>query len=216
MTQEPADDRTPAPSDSASDGSLLRRFRDGSQDAATRLHTRYADRLRALAQTNLTPALARRVDADDIVQSAFRCFFNAVRQGSYDLPSGEDLWSLLMVITLNRLRVARSFHQAAKRDVRRGVDADALDQQPQWMPASPQDATGAFLKLMIAEAMEQLPPHHRTVIQLRLEGHEVAEIAGIVARSKRTVERILQEARNQLRTLLEVEESHDDDPSPMA
>src|SRR5688500_6266680 len=101
-----------------SDGSLLRRFRTGNTRAAEQLYRRYSDRLRALVRTNLSHGLSRRLDADDIVQSVFRRFFEAARQGRYMLPSGEELWDLLLVITLNRLRSEEQFHRAGKRDIR--------------------------------------------------------------------------------------------------
>src|SRR5207302_2513111 len=52
----------PSPPAGPSDHSLLARFRRGSQDAATQLYLRYAQRLRGLARAQLSPALARRVD----------------------------------------------------------------------------------------------------------------------------------------------------------
>jgi DNA-directed RNA polymerase specialized sigma24 family protein len=42
----------------------------------------------------------------------------------------------------------------------------------------------------------------RRMIELRIEGYEVAEIARLTRRSKRTVERTLQEFRKSLRTAL--------------
>lgn len=212
MTGSEAAENGPKKADgSCGDGSLLRSFRKGNQDAAAELYVRYAERLRYLAQANLSRNLARRIDPEDIVQSAFRCFFQAVTRGEYDLPRGEDLWSLLMVIALNRIRVKESFHRAAKRDVR--VTTEVGDAAPEFlMSFRNNDAQSQFLRLVIREALDRLPPHHRTVIQLRMEGYEVAEIAELVVRSKRTVERILQEARTQLRIFLDEEESHDDTP----
>src|SRR3954451_16216202 len=105
-------------SDAPSNRSLLRRLRGGSEDAATQLYRRYAHRLRALARANTSAHLARRVDAEDIVQSVFRIFFTAASQGLYDVPAGEDLWKLLLVIALNKIRAEGVFHQAAKRDIR--------------------------------------------------------------------------------------------------
>src|SRR5215471_16211688 len=94
-----------------SDGSLLRRFRTGNPGAAEQLYQRYSDRVRTLVRTNVSRALSRRLDADDIVQSVFRRFFEAARQGRYLLPAGEELWNLLMVIILNRLRSEEQFHR---------------------------------------------------------------------------------------------------------
>ena len=101
-----------------SDHSLLRRLRNGQADAATQRYVRYVHRLHSLAR-HLLSRLASRVDADDIVQSVFPSFFRGVNQGFYDVPAGEELWKLLLVIALNKIRAQGTFHRAAKRDVRR-------------------------------------------------------------------------------------------------
>ena len=41
----------------------------------------------------------------------------------------------------------------------------------------------AFLRLVVDEVLDALPPGHRSIIELRIEGHEVAEIARMVQRS---------------------------------
>src|SRR5207249_2251792 len=64
----------PAPS-SGSDLTLIRRYRIGDESAATSLYLRYAKRLRSLAKEYCTGPIARRIDADDVVQSVFRTFF---------------------------------------------------------------------------------------------------------------------------------------------
>src|SRR5262249_4269495 len=159
----------------------------------------YAQRLRALAQAQCSAELARRVDVDDIVQSVFGSFFRRASQGVYDVPAGEELWKLLLVIALHKIRDQGSFHRAAKRDVRRTRGGEALDQT---LPAPHAQGEYAFLEAVVHEALEKLPPLHRQVVELRMEGYEVAEIAPKVERSKRTVERVLQEARGELGTLL--------------
>src|SRR5262249_30816093 len=60
--------------DEATDRSLLRGFKAGSDEAATQLYLRYARRLYQLARAQCPPDLAQRVDADDIVQSVFSSF----------------------------------------------------------------------------------------------------------------------------------------------
>ena len=115
---EPLADRPPDDS-SLSDRRLLERFQRGDREAAELLYARYADRLRALTRRKSSSALACRLDPDDIVQSVFRNFFHAAREGGYDVPPGEDLWKLLLVIALNKIRARGTFHRAAKRDVRR-------------------------------------------------------------------------------------------------
>ncbi len=55
----------------------------------------------------MAPDLAGRVDADDIVQSVFRTFFRRVAKGDYEVPDGEELWKLFLVIALNKVRTGR-------------------------------------------------------------------------------------------------------------
>jgi RNA polymerase sigma-70 factor (ECF subfamily) len=187
-----------------SDHSLLRRFRRGQQDAATQLYLRYAHRLHALVQANCSPQLARRVEPDDIVQSVFRRFFGRVLQGDYDVPPGEELWGLFLVITLNKIRAEESFHRAGKRDVRLTVTPEDLDAVSP-STAADDDAALTWLQLTIDETLERLPEAHRTMVELRIQGFEVADIAEQTGRSKRTVERALQDIRTRLRTVLDAE-----------
>jgi RNA polymerase sigma-70 factor, ECF subfamily len=187
-----------------SDRSLLRHFRSGNGDAATELYRRYATRLRALARAQCSPLLARRLDTDDIVQSVFRVFFQGARLGNYDIPAGEDLWSLLLCLALNKIRAKANFHQAAKRDVRLTAEVDFFDPAHEDR-AEQDDHNAVFLQLVVREALERLPAPARKMVELRMEGHEVAEIAQQTGRSKRTVERILHESRNHLRNLLDEE-----------
>jgi RNA polymerase sigma-70 factor (ECF subfamily) len=182
---------------SVSDDTLVQWLRSGNDGAASRLYSRYVDRLRALARAKLSADLCRRVDAEDIVQSVFRRFFQAARQGNYDAPAGDDLWGLLLVITLNKIRSEKSYQRAAKRDVRRTIDPGngfSLEQI-----AERGDVADALLRLHVEEALARLPADYRAVVELRMEGHEVQEIAQQTGRSKRTVERILQESRQALR-----------------
>lgn len=183
----------------ATDHSLLRRYRLGHEDAATELYLRYAHRLRALAVAKTSPELARRVDADEIVQSVFGSFFRGASNGFYDVPVGEELWKLFLVIALNKIRAKGNFHTAARRDVRRTADGELLAEQTHDQDT----AELGFLQLTVDEALEQLSPQQKEMVNLRIEGYEVAEIAEKTGRSKRTVERMLQEARTRLTSFLD-------------
>ena len=180
-----------------SDGSLLREFRHGDQEAARLLYLRYAGRLRALARSRSSPDLALRVDADDFVQSVFGSFIRGVIHGSYEVPAGEELWNLLFVITVNKIRAKGAYFHAEKRDVRREVRGDAVE-----FLSSDREA-GTWLKLSIDDVLQHMPLKYSELIRLRMEGYEVAEIAEMTGRSKRSVERNLQEGRDRLETILE-------------
>jgi RNA polymerase sigma-70 factor (ECF subfamily) len=180
-----------------SDHSLLRRFRRGQDDASTLLYLRYAGRLRALAAAQRSPGLAGRIDPEDIVQSVFRTFFRRAAEGEYDVPKGEEIWKLLLVIGLHKIRDAGTFHRAARRDVRRTGSGEAYDRALE-LEAGPDESALTVLRLVIDDVLGALPPSHRPIVELRIAGHEVDEIARQVERSKRTVERVLQEFRRRL------------------
>jgi RNA polymerase sigma-70 factor (ECF subfamily) len=180
-----------------SDHSLLLRYRRGQDDAPTLLYLRYAERLRALAAAQRSPGLAARVDPEDIVQSVFRTFFRRAAEGQYDVPEGEEIWKLLLVIGLHKIRALGAFHRAARRDVRLTAGGDVYDRAIDSEPGK-NEAALEVLRLVIDEVLAALPPNHRPIIELRIEGHEVAEIAQRVQRSKRTVERVLQDFRERL------------------
>ena len=182
-----------------SDRSLVRRFRAGSEDAATALYLRYAGRLRALVRQRFSAELARRLDPDDIVQSVFRRFFDKVRRSDYDVPEGEELWRLLLVIALNKIKNEEDFHRASKRDMRRTrASGPAVEK---W--ASRDETALRLLQLTIDEALGRLSDQHRIMVELRLQGNEIADIATQTGRSKRSVERCLQAVRVRLKALLQ-------------
>ena len=60
----------------------------------------------------------------------------------------------------------------------------------------------SFLRLVVGEILESHPEVYRRIVQMRIDGHEVAQIAERVQRSRRTVERALQEFREQLQRSL--------------
>src|SRR5262245_60347004 len=113
----------------ASDGSLVRRWRDGEEAAAAELVRRYGQRLRALIAARCGNGLGPHIDPDDIVQSVFRAAFHGVRSQGYDVPARQELWGLLLVLAMNRIRNQHRYDHSGKRDVQRvnGEAAQDLD-----------------------------------------------------------------------------------------
>ncbi len=181
------------------DGELLSRCRAGQEDAATALYLRYAHRLQSLAEKQTDKKMAVRVDPEGIVQSVFRTFFRRVTDGQYQVSDGEDLWNLLLVISLNKLRTRATKHRAAKRDVGKTVPLDGSDQAR----TGHDDEALMILRMTVDEIVGSLPEVERDVVRLRIEGHEVNEIATRTQRAKRSVERILQNFRKKLKDSIE-------------
>lgn len=172
-----------------SDGSLLRRLGEGDEAAAAAVYQRYAARLRALTAPRVG-GFGGRFDEDDVVQSIFRTFFQGAKRRAYTVPPDGELWGLLMVIGLNKVRAYVDHHRAEKRDVSRDNDESS------GHPAMARDETAAdFLRLVVEEQVAGLPAANREMVQLRLMGYEVGEISTRTGRSRRTVERVLQDFR---------------------
>lgn len=191
-------------SKSLSDQSLLRRFRSGEQDAATALYVRYSQRLQALAKKQTGADLQARFDPEDVVQSVFRTFFRRAAAGYYDVPPGDELWRLLLVLALHKVRDLAVYHRAQKRDVAKTWE---VDEQRDLDPKVSSEDQLAFdgLRIIVRDVIHELPTSNQKIIELRIEGHTVAEIANQTERSNRTVERTLQSFRKQLSELIHVE-----------
>ena len=174
---------------------LLDRFRLGDSDAALQVYYRYADRLLRLAIKNTPQEFSARFDPEDIVQSVFRTFFRRVASGQYEAPEGDEIWKLLLVMALNKIRSQSAFHRARRRDIRKTHSLGA---------GTNQEATAIFedakniLCMSVDEIIERQPISHHGIIRLRIDGMSVQTIAEREHRSKRTVERILQSFRSQL------------------
>jgi RNA polymerase sigma-70 factor (ECF subfamily) len=196
MTKEAADEMI---TDVSSDRSLLRRLRLGEQDAATALYARYVQRVEAVAKAGTSPALSARMDAEDVVQSVFRTFFRRASEGQYQVPDGAELWNLLRVISVNKIRLLAAHHRAAKRSV--GATCE-LDEAHHSHAGSGEENALLVLRLLIEDALDALPDDQRRMVQLRIEGHSVAEIAASTQRAKRSVERLLQDFRSRLGRLI--------------
>lgn len=190
------EDQPPTPGTST-DASLLVRFRAGEDDAATALYTRYAQRLLQLASRSAGDDLSIRVDAEDIVQSVFRTFFRRVSDGHYQIPEGEELWKLFLVIALNKVRAIAEYHRAVKRDV---AHTRSLVHYQFEEPAD----VSQVLRMTIDDVLATLPEQHQKVVRDRIDGYEITDIATRVSISRRSVERILQAFRARLRKTLDI------------
>jgi len=200
----PSASRSHVAKQGGSDRELLQRLRGGDEDAAGLLYHRYARRLLAFARARCTGPVLHSVDAEDVVQSVFRSFFRKAALGMYDVPDHEELWKLLMVIALNKLRDALDYNKAAKRDVRLLRGGEKLQRLLAQHPDHTR-ATDAMFHLVLRESLEELPAKARHIVKLRMEGCEVAEIAARTGRAQRSVERILQAYRRKLKSILEEE-----------
>ncbi len=171
-------------------------------DAAALIWKRYCRALLQLACRNLDRRLQRRVGADDIVQRTFKSFFLRQQRGEFELSDRNDLFQLLVRMTLNKAGSAATKEARQRRDYRRDrTNAEASgdgEETRNWLlelaecgDPSPDEAA-AFAE-EVELRLGQLQDDLRRIALRKLEGYTNAEIAALPEMSctVRTVERKL-------------------------
>jgi|GEM_PF-488007 len=105
MTPTEDDDRT-----------LVDRYKAGSDTAAAELFDKYCERLLHMARRRIGQRLNSRLDPEDVLQSAFRTFFVRVKKDEFTFNNEDDLFKLLVRITVHKTLRQIAFHRAAKRN----------------------------------------------------------------------------------------------------
>ena len=144
---------------------LLERIQAGDDRAAAELWDQYAGRLIALARSRLSQKMARRLDPEDVVQSACRSFFRQAQEGRYAVHDSDDLWRLLAAITVHKAvgqtrrqtagkRTLNAEESTGARGILQVVAAEMLGREPQ-----PDDAVRLVEETELM--MRRLSPLHR-------------------------------------------------------
>jgi len=183
----------------------VKRFRAGDSQAAGEIYERYVHRLVALARSRISTRLSRRVDAEDVVQSVYRSFFAHAQNGRFIFERSGDLWRLLSSITINKVLRQVQVHRRQKRDINREtqlVDSTGEAAQVEVAGEEPSPAEALIIIEELESVMADLSERHRAVLEQRLQGGSVGEIASRVNCSERTVRRVLERVRDILETRL--------------
>ena len=178
----------------------IRLFQDlaGSNEAADELFDRYVHRLTSLVRVRMSRRLSQRLDAEDVVQSAYRSFFRAAQQGRFEVTETGDLWRLLAAITLNKLSKQIEKHQAAKRDIRSEASPNDTRSAGDATPAVARDPSVDSVAMMEDEILfllSELDEQQGEMFSLRLAGYQLEEIASETGRSERTVRRTMDKVK---------------------
>jgi RNA polymerase sigma-70 factor (ECF subfamily) len=180
---------------------LVDRWRGGDENAAGALLDLYAERLVALARSRLPAPLASRLDAEDVVQSVWRTFFDGAREGRFNLERSGDLWRLLAALAVQKTERMVEWHQRERRDVGREQPLGANERSGEMIVAlagEPTPDEAAALADEVEHLMRRLNPPQRQMLELRLQGYLLDEIAELTRRSQRTVRRLIDDVRRYL------------------
>jgi RNA polymerase sigma-70 factor (ECF subfamily) len=179
---------------------LLERFHTDEDAAARDVLRRYSHQLLALTRRQFVPRLARRIDPEDVVQSAFKSFFVRHRDGKLRVDNWDALWGLLALITRRKCADRAEYLRAGRRDVGREVSApEGVDQS--W-PSTPDREPSPQEAAILAETLDHLfravEGDERRVLELSLQGHTAAEIALRLGKALRSVHRLRERLQKRL------------------
>jgi RNA polymerase sigma factor (sigma-70 family) len=182
------------------------------ETAAQLIWQRYFPKLLVLASGHLDNQIRGREDEEDVLQTMYKSFVLRRKRGEFDIANRDELWKLLVTITLNKARNAANRNRAASRDVRRErsasprrSDQSAADnpgelrralQQMETGEPSPADA--ALLNEALQRRLDALvDPELRQIALWKLEGWTNAEVGDRLGYTERTVERKLSRIRRE-------------------
>jgi len=196
------------PSDPSFDD-LKQRLQSGDQQAGSEIFRRYGEQLIRLAAPRLTGLLKQKVDPEDVVQSAFRSFFRAHGEKSFVLGDWNDLWSVLVTITLRKCRYQVRQFLTAKRDMRRESSPPEEGSGVHWqaVASAPTPAEVAEFTDLLSRFLDGLDARARQIVELALDDHSPAEIAPRVGLTERSVYRQMERIRERLESMEILEES---------
>jgi RNA polymerase sigma-70 factor (ECF subfamily) len=190
---------------------LLRLARSGDEFALGQLLEAHRGYLTLLARVQIGRRLRGKVDADDVVQTAFleaHRHFAGFRGGSGREVAGW-LRGILAGVVAN---LVRHYLGTRRRDARLERDlADELDRSSQALDggfvareSSPSDrAARSEQAVLLADALGRMPEAYREVLILRhLEGLSFAEVAAQMGRSAEAVKKLWARALDRLRHTL--------------
>ena len=179
------------------DDALLEAYRQGNEAAAEVLFQRYYVRLVNLTRSQMGGMLCHLEDSADVAQSVFQSVFMRGRAHQIELGPQDNLWPLLVTITVNKIRNRVKYWTRQRRDRRRHIPLE--DRDPLETGPTPEDALR--LQELIAELREPFGQRRQAAIDGLLNGLSVAEIAAQTGMAERTVYKTRQAVKEILERL---------------
>ena len=170
-------------------------------EAARQIWERYSAQLLALIRNRLDRRIRVREHEEDIVLSMYESFVAAQSRHGEAVCSRDELWRILVRMSLWKLANAVDRHTAARRDVRLEIPhQDGEADFPGWMLERMESGPGpeevASFNEQIERGMNALPEDLRCLVFLKMEGCNNKEIADKIGRTTRTVELKLHQIRS--------------------
>ena len=175
------------------------------EDLDAELVNRYAERLLCVARSRLGDHLRAKVSPEDVVQSAFKSFFRRRSEFHFREDGADGLWALLVMITIRKCCKWADLFGRQKRAANREVSASPTADHPaaiEGVSAEPTPEEAVQCAELVERLLSRFEPRKQKIVSLRMQGWELEEIAAEVLSSRRTVARVIAEAKVWLTELL--------------
>ena len=165
-------------------------LKNGDETAARKLFDRYFPNVRHVARRRLNGFPTRIVDDEDLALDVIATLFRGFRLGRFDrLKNRVHLWGLLLWITTEQIIDHKRWESREKRDVKKVRDSVAsdsveiCDDEPSpHLLAEFNDQLQRLFDILLTDELRQ-------IAAAKLEGYDNGEISQLLAISKRTVQR---------------------------
>ncbi|MEO1526786.1 MAG: protein kinase [Planctomycetota bacterium] len=191
-----------------SDGELLKAWKVGEQSAADVLWQRYTQRLIGLVASRVADRFRDRIAPEEVVQSAWGSFFNAVKRSRVQVDETLALWNLLATFAKRKLarRLERSAASKRGGHVGRRIPFDPSE-------SAVHDGSGRETELLDWFETELEGDLHVVLMHL-LQGRSQLEIARELGVNERTVRRRIKSIRERLGEQPTAEKPRSESPRP--
>lgn len=177
----------------------LNDLRKGDQDSARRIFEHFSQRLCRLAQRHLSTRVRQRVDGEDVVQSVFRTFFQRDSEGKFQVDHSDELWRLLVMITVRKARGIWRKNNSTRRSIGREVNLDETD--PAQLAAfshEPSVVEALVLADEVESILDGLGESSARALELRMGGYSPTEGAELMGISRQAFYRLLDPIKERL------------------
>src|SRR4051812_33208761 len=178
---------------------LLARIRDGDEEAARELLSRYESKVRLVVRRQLPRLLRSRFDSLDFLQSVWGSFFRRIQTGPNDLMEEQNLITFLAWAARNK--VIDEYRKACtkKQDKSREQPLSGVGDAEAGLAGGDPPSQLAQARETFDRLRDLLPEDRRVILEMRAAGHSCKEIGERMGVSERTVQRALEDLRARAR-----------------
>lgn len=182
---------------------VLENVQQGDSRAEEAVHRQFVDKLLRVASKRISDRFRAKVAPEEIVQSVFVSFFRRHKNHEFQFDNWNDLWALLLRITVHKCVDRIAEFQTKKRDVRRELATTDSKLPPAFGAASPGPTAEEvlFFEETLDQLFDRLTPIQQKIVLMRLQGMSNLEISQSINRTERTVYRMLNQIKEEFLTL---------------